>query len=356
MKKLVLFATCMATLCIHGATTEESRQKVRKCVEELVELWKRPFRDGLYYSELIRDLYAIDRDVRWTVYFEMIEKNFDNPDIMNQIMEGFYVDDGCDYASYGNQETLDLARKVAKNGWGLANTRSTQAYLMNKGDARDLDIIEGDYRDTLAMRVAGANIINHGVSFWEKQWFGCIPSVTNTGTQGLYVNAILRQYWENMEVDSFIFDGRPISLEERSKLPAEILAILDSKNVTYDGRSYTNTYKDKRKIPQEIQSLVVWFDEDGNPVCNVDLAKYGLTMPELDMPNRPKGKPKAAATLPPPPEKPVTATRDETPPITITEDEPNEEKNNTNLLWLYVGILSALCAGVVLWRIRRRKS
>ena len=40
----------------------------------------------------------------------------------------------------------------------------------------------------------------------------------------------------------------------------------------------------------------MWFDNDGNPVYNVDLEKYGLTMPKLDVPNKPKGKEK-----PPPP-------------------------------------------------------
>ncbi|MCL1921522.1 MAG: hypothetical protein FWG50_10700 [Kiritimatiellaeota bacterium] len=34
--------------------------------------------------------------------------------------------------------------------------------------------------------------------------------------------------------------------------------------------------------------MVVWFDEDGNPVCNVDLAKYGLAMPEIDLPQKVK--------------------------------------------------------------------
>ncbi|MCL1922141.1 MAG: hypothetical protein FWG50_13900 [Kiritimatiellaeota bacterium] len=42
------------------------------------------------------------------------------------------------------------------------------------------------------------------------------------------------------------------------------------------------------QTPPELLTMVVWFDAGGNPVCNVDLAKYGLAMPEIDLPQKVK--------------------------------------------------------------------
>jgi len=53
-------------------------------------------------------------------------------------------------------------------------------------------------------------------------------------------------------------------------------------------------------------------------------------------------------------EVPDVVAEDET-LVIVTGDEPSEEKSKATTFWLYIGILSALCAGVVLWRIRRKK-
>ncbi|MCL1919966.1 MAG: hypothetical protein FWG50_02645 [Kiritimatiellaeota bacterium] len=165
---------------------------------------------------------------------------------------------------------------------------------MMKGDARDLDIVGDGFRDALAMRVAGTNIINYSPPSSGMPagsgWRGCTPSVTNTGPQGLYVEAILRQYWEKME--------------ERNTA----------------------------KVPPELLTLAVWFDDGGNPVCNVDLAKYGLTMPELDVPNRPMGK---------------SGVRDE-------ESGVKSEKSGTRRLWSLALIIPAALTALLLARRRRR--
>ena len=330
MRKLLVFATCMTALCLHSATTEEARQIVREYLEKMTELRKQPFVDPLYAIEVSVGLHTLDRDVRVSVCLEMMKEMPDDPVTVDQMMAVFCGSDGYNYASYGNQEALDWARIVAKNEGGRFETHSAQVYLMWKGDTRDLDIIGGKNRDLLVARVAGTNIINHVGSFWEKSWLSCVPSVTNTGPQGVYVENILRQYWEKMEADTFIFDGRPVSMEDRSNLPIEILAILDNKNVTYDGRSYT--YKDKRKIPAEILTLVVWFDDDSNPVTNVDLSKYGLTMPELDIPN--KGRATASRLAA---EEPAATTQDDT-SVNVAEDEQDVEKAKASHFWLYVVI------------------
>ena len=313
MKKLVLFATCMATLCIQSATLEEARQLVREYVELYVNL-------PPGYNERTRQMYPaiqeLDREILLALCCEMMAERFDdpNPKYVNTLLAVFESRD-IYLGSPVNEEVVNWVRRVwreKRGGYTLYDLRRAEWYMSFKGDAGDLDdmmMIENQER--LAARVAGTNIISRSIG---ERWSTCIPSVANTGPQALYVDAILRQYWENME----------------------------EKNVA--------------NIPDELITIVVWFDEDGNPVCNVDLAKYGLTMPELDVPNRPKGKPKAAAAPPPPPEKPVTATRDETPPITIAEDEPNEATHTPSRPWLYVGILAFLSAvGTVFWRVRRKR-
>ena len=267
------------------------------------------------------------------VLCKMLETKFDdpNPEYVNEAMSRFYNFDGHNIASYGNPEALDWARRVmkekpAEQGF---DRRSARDYLVVKGDGRDLDLISSrEWRERLNMRVAGTNLINFfrpANTTGGASWYSCLPSVTNTGPQGLYVQEILRQFWETIEIE-----------------------VDDSVYPTY-------RFRDISKIPEELLTMVVWFDENGNPVCNVDLAKYDLTMPELDVPNRPKGKPNAAAAPPPPPEKPVTATRAKTPPIAIAEDEPSEAAHTHHRPWLYTVILSTLCIGVALWLIRKKR-
>ena len=66
------------------------------------------------------------------------------------------------------------------------------------------------------------------------------PSVANTGVPGRYVNEIFQRFWRD-------FEG-----------------------------------KDASQIPVELLTMAVSFDADGNPVCSVDLAKYGLSMPVIE--------------------------------------------------------------------------
>ena len=368
MKKLVLAMIGVVALCVHGATLEETRRLVHEYIDEIDDKYS-DLNERLHssrYRQILSDLRAVDLDIRMSAYLAMIAEKPGDPATVNRMLRWCYQDDGWAYASYGKQEVLDWARNILKSEDNLFSREGARGYLMRKGDARDLDIIGGDkkalikddaevlemfkgnadvlnvirrtpdaldmirrmqnldilfsdYKTILAMRAAGTNIINYipiSNGFIETRWYGCIPSVTNTGPQGVYVENLLRQYWENMETGSFLFEGesRPLSFKDRSKIPAEI------------------------------QTLVVWFDEDGNPVCNVDLAKYGLTMPEIDVPNRPKGKPKAAA-------EPLSLTGDDTqrPEAAATMDTP------PNRLWLYAAILSALCACVTLWLVHKKR-
>ena len=132
---------------------------------------------------------------------------------------------------------------------------------MMKGDASDFDRVSPSFRKPLAMRVAGTNLVN----YHEPDPLGwnspiIVPSVTNTGPQGRYIFEILYQYWKKLEIETRIIDGRSLPFRDRSKIPAELL------------------------------TMVVSFDAGGNPVCNVDLTKYGLTMPVLDVPVKPQAE------------------------------------------------------------------
>ena len=196
-------------------------------------------------------------------------------------------------------------------------------YLVLKGDESDLakisDGISVMCDAVLGARVAGSNLF---VKMSVPTEYGgiitnmlpnlvtfrppFIPSVANTGPQALYVYEILKRAWENAG-------------EDESKIPAELL------------------------------TMVVWFDEDGNPVCNVDLAKYGLTMPELDVPNRPKPKPKVATAS-------LSRCEEETGLEIRSEELGIETQEAPNRRWFYI-IPLMLCAALwVVYKKRNRSS
>ena len=288
-----------------------------------------PERDELT-NQLLTGLRELDPEEAFPVYYKILEEKFDSPHYVNYIMRRFLAADGENLASYGYQEALDWARKVFREketGEGF-DKATVILYLIQKGDERDIEIIPfPSLKEPLAIRVAGTNLVGHSrFTFVPLSiWFSCLPSVTNTGPQALYVQAILRQYWENMEESHILENERLVPFRDPSEIPAELL------------------------------TMVVWFDEDGNPVCNVDLSKYGLSMPVIEP--KPTGADpislwnKRTVTFPPP---------SEPPPPPLHKDDvptPSPETPPPNRLWLYVGIPSALCATLfVAYNMRQRNA
>jgi len=325
MKKLLII-TSVFILCTHSVAQED---EVRRLIREFTEIPNSPSpeRDGLI-NQLLASLEKFDSDEAFPVYYKILEEKFDEPNYVSRIMRRFFDFDGRNIASYGQQEALDWARRVRKekaHGEGFDRGWATD-YLLVKGDERDLDLMSNRrWREQLAMRVAGTNLIN----FWQKSWStgvcwdGCVPSVANTGPQGVYVQEILHKVWENLEIE----------IEGHSHLGNPI------------GR------KDGSKIPPELLTMVVWFDEDGNPVCNVDLSKYGLSMPVIEP--KPTGSDPASlwnkrtVTFPPPSERPPPPPRQDDTQAPVPEEPP------PNRLWLYVGILATL---FVAYNMRKRNA
>jgi len=348
MKKLVLAMIGVVALCVHSATLEETKRLVREYVDELDDHEKyKDFHQRLSsarYQQVLSDLNAIDRDIRLSAYLDMLAEKPGDPATMNRMMIWLVKIDVLDLASCGTPETLELARKMLQSDDTRLNPYDAGQYLMFKGDARDLgiirgdekilasfpekkkdfDVFAGDFKETLAMRVAGTNVINYTPipKLVDAFWINCIPSVTNTGPQGLYVQEILRQYWEKMEVEERVVKWSP----------------------------HPRPFRDKAKIPPEIMTLVVWFDEDGNPVCNVDLAKHGLTMPEIDLPQNVKDEILRRTRL--------NAAAE---PLPLSEDDAQRPEaavvmgNPSDRLWIYAGVISVLCAGAVLWCLRKKR-
>lgn len=170
--------------------------------------------------------------------------------------------DGMNVAG-GFKESLGWARKYAAlyppkdteslNSEGSVfseegSRRQIFAYLALKGDARDLEVVKRFNSDILGAllerRVAGENIFGYDAGKLKPLGFQgrhqtFFPSVINTGPQAVYVREILYRYWEE-------------------------------------------TGRDKSKMPDELLRMVVLFDAYYDPVCcNVDLAKYGLSMPAI---------------------------------------------------------------------------
>jgi len=211
MRTLVLFATCMTTLCLHGSQ---------------------------YYGH---------QHFPW--FYEQLETDIEDLGKASKTITILAQVDYPNLAAEGEKEALEWTRKFLERyppkvgetdkgarGWALY-------YLAVKGDGRDIETVSKYAEDALAqllkMRVAGMNVFDFDCVFhYSIGEPAFLPSVKNMGLQAVYVREILNRYWEEVGMDS-------------------------------------------SKIPQELLTMVVSFDEDGNPVCNVDLAKYGLSVPVI---------------------------------------------------------------------------
>ena len=267
MKRILLQALlCSAALGLCAATPEEERWIVRESVEWMFgdpitpKKWKR------WQREIKPALDALPKDIRMSEHCGILAEKMDDLAFVNHIISEFLDDDGLDVASAGNAEALALTRKVLKIYDGKPHFRDWIAhrYLALKGNEGDLGLLRKSTRiglvdiECLEQRIAGTNVTHHLVHVKKNMMledrFSVVPSVANTGPQGAYVEAILRQCLEQLVVELYQGDYRKFR------------------------------FNDKFKIPAELQTMVVWFDGDGNPACSVDLGKYGLSMPTLNVP------------------------------------------------------------------------
>ena len=226
-------------------------------------------------------------------------------------------------------------------------------YLAKKGDSRDFPLFEtyladpvfrqrqsemsrddqGEQRDLFAWlsipykilqhRVAGTNIVMGAFDRKLYPYFNIsleydeyshstndlrfIPSVANTGPQAAYV-------YEAFEQAHAL--GRRLGCD--------------------------TPYSSVTNIAPELLTMRVWFDADGNAVCDVDLAKYGISVPELSM----------ATNAPPPLEPPPTAVTSGTNAATPAEPSaaPAARSCPVGLAAAVAGILAALILLAVLRR------
>jgi len=298
--------------------------------------------------------------------FKRLEADIEDFGKASSAVDIFARVDCFNLASEGDKEALEWTRKYLERylpvAAGGVNGDAVE-YLAVKGDGRDVEILSrhpnGALAQLLKTRVAGMNIFDMDSS----SGFGLprfIPSVANTGPQAIYAREILYRYWEEA--------GR-----------------------------------DSSKIPPELLAMAVSFDGDGNPVCSVDLAKYGLSVPVITpRPHREKfnwwndGSPwdqpakmtvefadlepveitpymnrkspdwkglyvhaKKKPAPPPDAGQPSSDAAAESPPLTGDDAQRPEVAATTgnppNRLWIYAGVISVLFAGAVLWCLRKKR-
>ena len=277
---------------------------------------------------------GLGNDALLSVYTKVLATN---PEYTQHIVSTFCARDSDNLASYGEPEMLRLVRESISRDEDIP--LGTLMYLAFKGDKDEIMLIEKakvsgiemeGYRkemvDVLRERVEQNFIIRkpHFIMYSER---GIRPSVANTGPQGVYAYHIL---WK--------------ACEKENQLPPN--------------------------IPEELVKMVITFDEDGNPVSNVDLAKYGLSMPVIT----PKPDKhyrgtytvtfphETEATVPTPPqatEPTPTIESEATPPTDTTQappppEQPQATPKNKNPLWL--GILTlAVISAVTVWSLAKQK-
>lgn len=193
--------------------------------------------------------------------------------------------DGWDIFTTGDADMLGMVRKTLNNILEHDAILETSAsafglvYLAQKGDASDLPLMyrymadpsvrSNEYTRTVSVgmplrilqtRVTGTNIVS-GVfdaklypSFFSGNGYtyttnslSFLPSVANTGPQATYVYQVF--------VRAIFKESRPVNEDFLNHL------------VNY--------------VPPEMLTMRVWFDKEGKAVTDVDISKYGVTVPGL---------------------------------------------------------------------------
>jgi len=288
MKKMILLICTVATAMmtnLYGSTpTPEEVEAVKRLIEaiapdryppeEATQAARREAMeshiDKLYETfgrvAVIPELYKVLEEKKWDAsYMHAMVKRF-RLDALNVLAES-------------NPTILEIVRKVVDasphgDGWAAE-------YLTRKGDASDIGRLsdritalgirleDDEYRrrgslasDTvLMMRVGGTNVMkfsSYRGTAGDEVRLDLIPSVANTGPQAFYVREILRRHWK------------------------ETLKVPDTFPIRDEGYPYIEKSMEyASKVPDELLTMVVTLDVDGNPVSSVDLSKYGLSMPVI---------------------------------------------------------------------------
>jgi len=356
-KRLIcICAIASATaMTLNGATPEEARQ----IIQEYLEIDKQMAMDRAN-GKLKGDDYSVNAYRRQSEAAKAVRTlGYDSFPVLRELLDGKIGDDdyislvACEFlnvdgrnpASEGEKEALDWARKMltqlANTGQKLSRdqyaTRTyLEFYLSEKGNAAsDIDLFRWSSDSweakILARRVASSNVFDRAFvlahSEEERQRIPAFhPSVTNTGPQAIYVHKILLRHWEQAQQEG-------------------------------------------ETLPEELRTMVVSFDADGNPVCSVDLSKYGLSMPVITPKPDKRNPPDTQYTAlfphlgetPPPPTAPQA---DEVKPDPAPEaKQPNKEKPSEppeksplgkTFLWLAIFAL-AFFGSIVVWRKAKRK-
>ena len=276
--------------------------------------------------------------------------------------------DGWDIFSKGDTGLLASVRGILPVLLDHDKRHETEAlrygirYLAKKGDARDFPLFEKYLADPvlrqrqlklerdglgekynlfpkLAMpyeilqyRVAGTNIVmgsfdgslypyfsHFEVSreSYSTNWLRFIPSVANTGPQAAYVFEALEQAYV---------------LGQRS--------------------GCRTPYASVTNIAPELLTMRVWFDADGKAVCDVDLAKYGISVPGLGMADTNAPAPPLQQNALPSPAIAIGTNATETVESATAPSSPRSWF--ATLLTLGVGMVAALVLLITLRKMRSK--
>ena len=256
--------------------------------------------------------------------YEILERHYDDPDMPMDIIDGVSVLASVDVhnlVSEGEREALEWTRKYVRRLYpqreafpyvNIGHRREIDmrwnwifTYLAVKGDRRDIELVDQYDSDGLGAllraRVVGTNVFEYDASSLSelgainKSWF--FPSVANTGPQAVYVREILYRYWEEHGRDvskmpqelltmtvSFGEDGKPVSSADLSRYGLTMPVIVPQEAyISEIRRLYQEKSNGASKMPQELTTMTFSLDKDGSLVPSADLAKYGLTMPVINL-------------------------------------------------------------------------
>ena len=152
---------------------------------------------------------------------------------------------------------------------GNGGDMETLRYLAQKDYDFNYDVptahkIESDAMRLLQARVDGVNLLGAPDKWW------LVPASSSDGAVGTFAMLRFSTHYENR-----------LSTNEPPFVPSVTNTGPQAAYVYDLLKQALAKYGEPTNIPPELVKMVVSFDADGKPVCNVNLSKYGLAMPEF---------------------------------------------------------------------------
>ena len=230
--------------------------------------------------------------------------------------------DGWDIHARGNPHLLASARGILHRlldydkRYEFDTVWRGLIYLAHKGDAQDFPLFEKYRADPILLKFMSENPFNTLKDEQERESRLAMPysilqhRVAGTNiVRGVFAGNLYPYFNISLEYDEYSYSTNALrfipSVANTGPQAAYVYDALKQAHALGRRLGCDSPFSSITNIAPELLTMRVWFDADGNAVCDVDLAKYGISVPGL-----------STATNAPPPLEPPQQERP--PPVAAT--------------------------------------